>query len=327
MMTAGAVAALALMVGLAACSTGTAPLAASAGPPGGSSAARNSLGGRLIFWQAGPFVLLDHGVQHAVTPSRTYCCVLRISPDHHRVLVMPGTDETGAVAGGTAELDGTHFTRLKSPDPTLNLVPQAWSPDGTRIAFEGWDDSNPSRTGAYTAHVGDGTSLIRVTIRPGPHHDIPLDYSPDGTRLVIYRSVGTDPDPYIGGSLWVAGVDGSHPHRIAAAGDRPASWARWSRDGRQILYANERTAPAGAVWTVRSDGTHRNRLFVDASGRFPIQPIWSPDGSQVLFALDEGKDQFTHPANSFVVVDASGAGKRREVIAPGPFKSQPEWWN
>ena len=33
-----------------------------------------------------------------------------------------------------------------------------------------------------------------MTTRPGLHHDIPLDYSPDGRRLVFYRSVGVDPD-------------------------------------------------------------------------------------------------------------------------------------
>jgi Tol biopolymer transport system component len=207
----------------------------------------------------------------------------------------------------------------------LNLIPQAWSPDGARIAFEGWDDSKPSRTGVYTAAAADGADLVRLTVRPGPHHDIPLDYSPDGKRLVLYRSVGADPDPYIGGSLWVVDVDGSDLHQVAPASTRPAPWARWSRNGDRIMFANERTAPAGAIWTVHPDGTHLTRIFADRHERFPIQPVWSPNGHQILFALDPTNDQFTHPANSLDMINSDGS-HLQEVRRGNNFKSQPEWW-
>jgi len=200
-----------------------------------------------------------------------------------------------------------------------------WSPDGKRIAFEGWDDSDPARTGIYTARFGDGGGLIRVTTRPGDFHDIPLDYSPDGKQLVFYRSVGVDPDSSVGGSLWVVGVNGAGKHKIVSASDRPAPWARWSPDGRRILFANERTAPTSAIWTVAPDGSRLTQLFRDYEGRFPIQPVWSPDGSQVLFALDPTNDQFTHPNNGLYVVDVNGTGLAL-VNGSRDFKSQPEWF-
>ena len=129
------------------------------------------------------------------------CCILRKSPTHGRLLVMPGGD-----------ID-THHRRHHQPqrrqlhpargftDPTLNLVPQAWSPEEARIAFEGWDDADPRRTGIYTARAADGTDLVPVTNRPGQFHDVPLDYSPDGAQLVFYRSTHADPDPHTDGSL------------------------------------------------------------------------------------------------------------------------------
>ena len=272
------------------------------------------------------FLATGRRVRRLTRPG-AYCCLVRISPDHRRVLVMPGGNIAPPVTGGTINLAGVGFQRLPLADPKLNLVPQAWSPDGTRIAFEGWDDSDPSRAGVYITNAADGTNAVRVTTRPGLHHDIPLDYSPDGTRLVVYRSVRVDPDPYayVGGSLWVVNVDGSGLHEIAGASVRPAAWARWSRNGRTILFANERTAPSGAIWTVRPDGTNLAKVFADRRGRFPIQPVWSPDGSRILFALDPTNDQFTHPFNGLYLIRADGSHLQL-LIGGNSFKSQPEWW-
>jgi Tol biopolymer transport system component len=240
------------------------------------------------------------------------------------VLVMPGGNIEPPITGGTVDLEGEDFERLNLTDPTLNLIPGPWSPDGARIAFEGWDDSDPARTGVYTARAADGGDLVRVTTRPGLRHDIPLDYSPDGTQLVFYRSAHADPDPKVGGSLWVVGVDGTAAHRVSGRA-HPADWARWSPDGETILFATERTAPSGAIWTVSPDGSNLVELFVDQDGRFPITPTWSPDGSQILFALNPTNDEFTHPDNSLVLVNSDGTGLRK-VIATPDFKRWPEWW-
>jgi Tol biopolymer transport system component len=245
-----------------------------------------------------------------------------VSPNHRLILVGP-SDDTTPLTGGTIDLTGQNFQRLTLHDPTLNLIPQAWSPSGSRIAFEGWDDTDPSRTGVYTARYPDGGDLRRITTRPGPRHDVPLDYSPDGRRLVFYRSAHGDPDPHVGGSLWTIGVDGSDGQRVNGSA-HPADWARWSPDGQTILFATERTAAKGALWTVTPTGSHLTRIF-DGSRGFPITPTWSPDGSQILFALDPTNDEFTHPDNALVVVQSDGS-QLRQVISSQDCKRWPEWW-
>jgi Tol biopolymer transport system component len=269
----------------------------------------------------------DGSDQRQLTAPGEYCCMLRISPDRSRLLVMPGGALSPPITGGTLSIDGTDFEMLHPTDPTLNLAPQAWSPDGSSIAFEGWDDEDPSRTGVYTARASDLGGLVRVTDAPGLPHDTPLDYSPDGTQLVFYRSIRAEPHfPIdIGGSLWVVNVDGSNAHRLDTGGVSPWWWARWSPDGATILFPTERLQPGGALWTIGPDGSDLTKVFEDEEGRFASVPTWSPDGSQILFALNPTNDSFVHNANWLYVVDADGSGLTLVIGGPG-FKGSPEWW-
>jgi Tol biopolymer transport system component len=265
--------------------------------------------------------------ERRLTSPGAVCCDLRVSPaSGHRLLVMPGGDPGQPVTGGTISSAGTGFRRLHLTDPTLNLVPQAWSPDGTRIAFEGWQDGKPERTGVYTARFSDGARLVRVTVRHGRPHDVPLDYSPDGKWLVFYRAIRAEPNFPIdqGGSLWVVRTDGSKAHRLLTGAHRPADWARWSPDGTTLVFASERGSASGALWTIHPDGTHLHKLYQDPAGRFPIAPTWSPDGRHVLFALDPTNDAFTHPVNKLYVINAGGTGLTQIGHLDG-FKAQFEW--
>lgn len=268
--------------------------------------------------------MLEGGSERQLTEPGAYQLVGTVSPDLRHILVFPGGQIPLPLTGGTLDIDGTNFSLLERTDPTLNLVPTAWSPDGSRIAFLGWDDSDPSRTGIYTARASDGGDLVRVTDRPGDLQDVPLDYSPDGEWLVFYRSAHPDPDPHVGGSLWTVRVHGTDAAQISGTA-HPADSARWSPDGQKILFATERLAPQGALWTVSPDGSDLVQLFVDPAGGFPITPTWSPDGSQILFALDPTNDEFQHPPNTFAVINADGTGFSLVAGTTG-FNRWPDWW-
>jgi Tol biopolymer transport system component len=261
--------------------------------------------------------------ERQLTAPGDYCCVLRASTANGRILVFPTADQIPPLAGGTLDPYGQDFRRLTPRDPTLNLIPTAWSPDGTNIAYLGWDEADPSRRGIYTPRA-DGRDLTRVTIRPGNLDDVPLDYSPDGHRLVFYRSAHPDPDPHTDGALWVVNVDGTRAHPITTALTAPADWARWSPDGRRIVFANERTSPTGALWTVDPSGSHLRRAYAGSAIRFPISPVWSPEGHRILFGLDPNNDQFTHPDNEIWSISDDGARPRLVDDTPDS-KSQFDW--
>jgi hypothetical protein len=51
------------------------------------------------------------------------------------------------------DANGSHKRTIPLPDATLNLGPGAWSPNGARIAFEGWDETNPGRNGESASEI------------------------------------------------------------------------------------------------------------------------------------------------------------------------------
>jgi hypothetical protein len=63
---------------------------------------------------------------------------------------------------------------------------------------------------------------------------------------------------------------------------------------------------------------------VSTAGRFAISPTWSPDGNQVMFALDPIADEDQHPPNGLYVVDKNGKGLEL-VIGGEDFKREPDW--
>ena len=209
-------------------------------PTGTTSAEPSSLEGHILLTEGGMYnANADGGDRQLVYEEGEYCCVNRLSPDGTHILVMPGDDFTGAVTGGTLTIDGSVFALLpqaarRLSDEALNLVPSAWSPDGTRIAFEGWDDTDPERNGIYTA-LADMGDLVRVTTHPGLPHDSPLDYSPDGTQILFYRAVRAEPDfPIdIGGSLWIVNVDGTDEHQLDTGDVRHGGRRAGRRTGRR----------------------------------------------------------------------------------------------
>ena len=85
---------------------------------------------------------------------------LRWSPDGDSFLIAALTPN-GRVTTAIVAADGSGTTVLRIPDPKLHLAPGAWAPDGEHIVFDGWDDSDPSRRGAYYGPA-DGSARSRA---------------------------------------------------------------------------------------------------------------------------------------------------------------------
>jgi Tol biopolymer transport system component len=134
-----------------------------------------------------------------------------------------------------------------------------WSPNGAKIAFDGYHSSN---FGPVDLHIvnsdGSGTPLIVV---PGSNTQWTFNaWSPDSGRIA-FRSEGNS-----GAAIYrVMNADGGDNHPLASPGEGDARSASWSPDGSRIVYEGALIANIGA----------RNLYLVNADGSGGAQPLTS----------------------------------------------------
>jgi Tol biopolymer transport system component len=174
--------------------------------------------------------------------------------------------------------DGSGLTQLPIPPGFPPGGCNVWSADGSRLAcgFGGFDPPQPERDGMYTLRASDGGDVFQVTTTPG--EDGAFDYSPDGSRIVLFRIDPTHKNI----ALFVVNVDGTGLHRLTPWGLGGFS-ASWSPDGKWILFNAK-----GRIWVVHPDGSNLRKIPIDTGGRkyFAAQdPVWSPNGTRIALSL------------------------------------------
>ena len=78
-------------------------------------------------------------------------------------------------------------------------------------------------------------------------------------------------------------ADGSDLRRLSDDANLIVLGARWSPDGRRIVFIADTWADDGrdglGIYVVRADGTEPQRIVAGVNGT----PQWSPDGQRILF--------------------------------------------
>lgn len=167
--------------------------------------------------------------------------------------------------------NGTASRRLLH-QPPFAAAPQ-WSPDGSRIVYQGLRDGNAD---LYAASA-DGSGEMRLTEAAEP--DRQPAWSPDGSRVAFVRELGSNAE------VFVMDADGSDVRRLTDSPSTDTDPA-WSPDGSTIAFTSDRDG-ADAIFTMNPDGTEVSRLSGDGTDS---EPAWSPDGTRLAFSrLDCGE--------------------------------------
>ena len=203
---------------------------------------------------------------------------LDLSPDDRRLAVARMTEEAGRAEFDiwTIELSTGDATRLTDDYPAWQFDP-AWSPDGTRIAFNENPTMTPGRFGLSTLPA-DGGGGTEVVVPPEASLGVKGVHWSRGD-IIVYES-----DSAENADLWTIAMSGDRkPKKFLDTRYRETNGtvspdSRWiahmsNKSGRDEVYVRPFPAREPAVRVSRDGGMY---------------PDWRRDGKELFFLAPDG---------------------------------------
>ncbi len=222
-------------------------------------------------------------------------------------MVRPGA--RGPTVAGVVAIAAVLPFALTAWVPGIAQPQQHALPGGTDLVIAAAPDGNLD---LYLIPDGDPEHTIELTRTSDAQERFP-ELAPDG-RSVVYAADASDGST----DLYLMSLDGdSKPlgSRLLLDGPGNLSETTWSPDGGELIVRSD--SEKGADLYRYSWETRDLQLFA----RDAFNPMWSPDGSAVVFAGFRPRD---HTDADIFVVDATGEDRRR-VVNTGSDDVFPIW--
>jgi TolB protein len=188
--------------------------------------------------------------------------------------------------------------------PSAHAYPQDSGVRPDSVVFYSARGGHPNKQ--IYAMKADGSNQVRVTYDTAS--DVDPDISPDG-KYILFTSDQTGNNNIFVQDRW---------GDVRNLTNNPATneWARWSPDGKQIVFGSNRDSGVFEIYVMNADGTGTpmQLTFPPVLSRYAS---WSPDGKQLVFR--HGIDIYAMNA------DGSGAPLQLTNEVPPSFAQMPVW--
>jgi Tol biopolymer transport system component len=191
---------------------------------------------------------------------------------------------------------------------------QAWSPDGKKIVYMVYDDSNAplplhdsqcDGTGVSSSiwiMNSDGTEKTRLTTDEDGYCSDP-SFSSDGSRIVYNKGFINPGVPFLvkesTNEIWVMNSDGSNKHMIYTTGDSLyfLHQRAWSKNN-EIIFERIQWQKPPEIWVMNSDGTNPMPIVKPKGGPGSFlyaDTAWDNTGTKIVTtqwksAIHEGEE-------------------------------------
>ena len=208
--------------------------------------------------------------------------------------------------------DGSGYRLLRMRHRSMDMYCSAWSPDDSRILCK-------HDGGIISFRTSDGRGARRLTTNPYGGQDLPIGYSPDGTRLAWVREGPGSTDERERAAIFVADADGTNAQRLnpwSLLNAHELAGANWSPDGTSFVAATRK----GALVEVEVATKAVTPIPVDLGDGYAVMPDYSPDGQHVVFAM------FRNAPSDLFVANLDGTGLRRLTHTATRAELSPDWF-
>jgi Tol biopolymer transport system component len=230
--------------------------------------------------------------------------VFRRNVDSEGIPNLPYTSCKSAIF--TMYPNGSHIRQITHPPEGDFSAPKglsdyspAWSPDGTKVAFN-------RRCRLWHCHenqimvVDVNTGDTRKVTHCNPHNCLPGEFepafSPDGKSIAFRGITGSEDESSRVEGIYIVGLDGSDPHQVTNVQKRGALefedfGPAFSPDGKMLVFERSRLEDdqtAVFVQSLDSPGSPEDaRQITPWNMNCGDDPEFSPKGDWVLFRCDD----------------------------------------
>ncbi|MBU6422973.1 MAG: PD40 domain-containing protein, partial [Chloroflexi bacterium] len=193
------------------------------------------------------------------------------------------------VVGGASAAAASPIRQLTNT-ASESLRP-AWSPDGTKIAFQRSDNGD-----AFQIYVMDANGQNARRLSAGNVDDRHPSWSPDGKTIAVDSGTSTQRE------IWLIDVASTRRTQLTRIGAN-ASFPSWSPDGTRLAFYEYRGGAAD-LWTIGRDGkgavpiTHGLASEQAQQCTFACHSAaWSPHGGDVAYTSGDQTSVLVMPAS------------------------------